>query len=330
MIDDTQGWVVATPPPGDLRLSQPAAQGLALVYGVDPQCLGWLRWFGRDHPKIVGFLVDEVFAHVTRPDVDQRARGIFNEGARPVLEEWTASLFNGVLDDRWMAKTSETAAMLDSYQIPLDVNFAPYGLINAVLVAFGQLHGVAPAAVCHVSAALSSLLSFNSTLTAHRFVEARQAKLTDLDRVIRVASELTNVASSLGRIAASDSESSLSASIESTQAEVAQLGLRANAVGAVVDLIKRIADQTNLLALNATIEAARAGDHGRGFAVVAAEVKTLAGSTKESLSQIAELVEQIRSSADQVSGAVSAMQGTSVRVAEAATAVAALADQLGG
>jgi methyl-accepting chemotaxis protein len=61
-----------------------------------------------------------------------------------------------------------------------------------------------------------------------------------------------------------------------TTLAIGGLAEKANEIGEIVGIIRRIVAQTNLLALNATIEAARAGDAGRGFAVVAQEVKSLA------------------------------------------------------
>ena len=57
--------------------------------------------------------------------------------------------------------------------------------------------------------------------------------------------------------------------------------------------ILSITAQTNLLALNASIEAARAGEAGRGFAVVANEISNLAHNSKNAVSQIEAISNEI-------------------------------------
>lgn len=83
---------------------------------------------------------------------------------------------------------------------------------------------------------------------------------------------------------------SLKDSVTEIQTSIRSLEVNSKEIGDIVAVITSIADQTNLLALNAAIEAARAGEHGKGFSVVAAEVRKLAEQTKNSSSNITELV----------------------------------------
>lgn len=101
-------------------------------------------------------------------------------------------------------------------------------------------------------------------------------------------------------------ESMLTASRETHQAiedvrkALGVLNQDVDAVSSIVGLMKKVAEQTNLLSLNASIEAARAGEMGQGFAVVAGEVRQLATQTRESLSEVEAILDQLKSSAGEL------------------------------
>ncbi len=107
---------------------------------------------------------------------------------------------------------------------------------------------------------------------------------------------------------------------------MAGLGVQAEAIGKVLNVIADIADQTNLLALNAAIEAARAGDAGRGFAVVADEVRKLAEKTMTATREVGEAIGGIQSGTthtiDVVTRTVSRIQGAGELADRSGTALA--------
>ncbi|WP_237167707.1 methyl-accepting chemotaxis protein [Paenibacillus yonginensis] len=79
------------------------------------------------------------------------------------------------------------------------------------------------------------------------------------------------------------------------------LGERVNSLHAstasvrkVLEVMQNITQQTNILSLNATIEAARAGAAGRGFMVVADEIRQLAEQSRQSITMVGQITDEIQ------------------------------------
>lgn len=90
--------------------------------------------------------------------------------------------------------------------------------------------------------------------------------------------------------------------VEQGVSTIQRLQTDSHNIETVLNAIVSIARQTNLLALNASIEAAKAGEQGRGFAVVADEVRMLSARTSEAAQEIRSMIDELRSSSDQVAG----------------------------
>ncbi len=71
-------------------------------------------------------------------------------------------------------------------------------------------------------------------------------------------------------------------------------------IGQVVSIINDIADQTRIIAFNAELEAVSAGDEGQSFHIVATEIRRLAGSTMNSITEIKEYIDTIQDAANRL------------------------------
>ncbi len=108
--------------------------------------------------------------------------------------------------------------------------------------------------------------------------------------------------------------------------DMMQLGVQAESIGTIMNVISDIADQTNLLALNAAIEAARAGEAGRGFAVVADEVRKLAEKTMQATVEVGTAIKGVQESVERnmlnVDSSVQSVNETTDLAGQAGTALA--------
>jgi hypothetical protein len=318
----------AAPAPGSLTLSDPAIREMADGCGMTTEVVGWLKHWNEKYPDMAETLGLRI------ADAGREGTGGFDDAMWASIVELSVKAFQrrmrGVVDDSDVTEWRGLAYFLDEMGISLDRNMVALPLQLFVLRAYAAEHGIPDSDVVTMSCALTSYQTFEMAVLAMFYMQSRENKLTDLERVTSLARNLGEVSSRLELLADDKRGGSqgLGSAVSSVQFEVAELVERTGKVGAVIDLIRGIADQTNLLALNATIEAARAGEQGKGFAVVASEVKVLARSTKESLGSIGALTDEIRTGTERMASAVQIMETAAGQVREDAGLVASIAEQL--
>lgn len=97
-------------------------------------------------------------------------------------------------------------------------------------------------------------------------------------------------------------------SLDDITDNIEQLAEMSKEMEGIMSVVTNIANQTNLLALNAAIEAARAGEAGKGFSVVAAEVRKLSEQTRDSVTAVAELLQNTNERTDKLVQSLSHIQ----------------------
>ena len=150
--------------------------------------------------------------------------------------------------------------------------------------------------------------------------------------VSTVATTVAGMSKTINEIAKNSEESrditaSAVGQAKSASEKVDELGVAAEAIGAVTETITSISDKTNLLALNATIEAARAGEAGKGFAVVASEIKDLANQTSAATLEIRQRITGIQGSTAETVQQIQQITDVINKVNERVSAIAATVDE---
>ncbi|WP_058305808.1 ammonium transporter [Gracilibacillus massiliensis] len=108
------------------------------------------------------------------------------------------------------------------------------------------------------------------------------------DKVIYLTEEMESIKTTISDI--SNMNKDVGTTLHNYQQQTEQVQRFSSQSHAVMKVIKDIAEQINLLALNARIEAAHAGEYGKGFAVVAEEIRKLAEQSKQSTTEIEEII----------------------------------------
>lgn len=346
--------------PGEIDVSVPAVREQLAYAGVTEQTLGMIATWKDEAIAHAPELADRFYDHLQQFSITNEIlhKNSSVERQRPILMGYFASLFDGKIDDEYIAGRTTIGNVHDRVGLGPLYYAAMHRFFVQVFTEALLEADVEREQMVWTLEAFTNLLMFDTALIVGAYADARQAKVENIaedlreqmaileaqkDELLQLSEQLaaaseealaaTQEMSSGARTIAGDAEAANEVSVEmrevadsgrqdvqtlvasiekadgamtEVRSELNDLTENAQEIETFVSLIGSIADQTNLLALNAAIEAARAGEAGRGFAVVAAEVKTLAESTSDSLSNISELVAKTERSVGNVAAAIDA------------------------
>lgn len=178
----------------------------------------------------------------------------------------------------------------------LDISTSSQDISNQISLLQGQTDSNHKLLTTHSSEMEMAITSVNEmSSTAHYVSESASTAARQTEQTNSEAEQSKVIVQQ-----AVEDVSALVEEVEHTANTVHVMAEDTEQIAGVLKVIGDIADQTNLLALNAAIEAARAGEFGRGFAVVADEVRALASRTRQSTSEITDMLAKLKMGSEAV------------------------------
>ena len=193
-----------------------------------------------------------------------------------------------------LKKLQESSHSMENTTLELDKNVTSFKKEFAGIYSASQ--GILDS-IQQMSAAIeeeaSSIYMINDSMTSS--LQSIDQTVTISKGVSEKSDEMTyKVDESWNKIHVIDGKmDTVNLTIKNTAETVSELKTSLEEINILLQGIQDIATQTNLLALNASIESARAGEHGKGFAVVAEQVRKLSEQSKEIVTNITEVTEDI-------------------------------------
>ncbi|MFC3341381.1 globin-coupled sensor protein [Paenibacillus abyssi] len=278
-----------------IDLSEARKEQIAYI-GITEDDLLLLKSKKTAFAAIVNILVDELYERIMlRPDLLKMIETHSTVERLKETQRWYfLSLTEGKIDESFIEKRLFIGSVHSRIGLTTEWYLGTY--ILYLNLAAAHLQRVLPDEWLPIYHAITKMFNLDSQLVleAYEADEKRKVQALADERghllnginaaVQELASMMVELSSSTQAVA--DTAFFTAETQEKSLQSVKELSQEIKHIQDMGSLMNEIASQTHLLGLNAAIEAAHVGDQGRGFEVVANEVRKLASSSKDALTQI--------------------------------------------
>lgn len=209
--------------------------------------------------------------------------------------------FIRLMDRRAVLKESmkdDTALLKNTLNAVVEKIHVSTGEINGEIINFSTVLESIVGKLHDLSAQMQQQMQMLHTCT--EYMETISASVGNTDHSIKIVLQDMDKTQSLSGTGAQNMQQTtqkmddIFLATQKVHALSTQLNMRCGQIEGILKSIEDISMHTTILSLNASVEAAHAGEHGKGFAVVASNIKELAATTAQAVSDIENLLQDMK------------------------------------